>query len=260
MSAEFKCGVGELLTSTWEIDAREIVESLALGAASYPTTLAPFNFVQSEVKVGATVGAAAHVEGVRPARSRSTARRRRTATTPATAARSPSRHQRLPGDHRVVRRRLHHQGRLRRPVPRRHAVRPGVGVHRPGARLRVRDVPDHAAGLRVHRRHAVSRRARGHRGSFPFETFFDGTNQAKIEYISDRHDALMVEVTVGARPRLARTRRRGPIDNARASAPPPCGHPCGREADHRGHPQGGQGDTPQAGWAGRHHGRRQARS
>lgn len=64
-SAEFKCGVGEILTSTWDIDARELVESLALAAASYPSTLAPFNFVQMDVKVGATVGGASHVEGVK---------------------------------------------------------------------------------------------------------------------------------------------------------------------------------------------------
>jgi hypothetical protein len=65
LSAEFKCGVGELLTSTWEIDARELTESLALAAASYPTTLAPFNFVQMDVKVGANVAGATHVEGVK---------------------------------------------------------------------------------------------------------------------------------------------------------------------------------------------------
>jgi hypothetical protein len=65
LSAEFKCGVGELLTSTWEIDARELVEDLALAAASYPTTLAPFNFVQMEVKVGEDIAGAAHVEGVK---------------------------------------------------------------------------------------------------------------------------------------------------------------------------------------------------
>lgn len=65
LSAEFKCAIGEILTSTWDINARELVETETLGAASYSTTVAPFNWTQLTVKIGATVGAAASVDGIR---------------------------------------------------------------------------------------------------------------------------------------------------------------------------------------------------
>jgi hypothetical protein len=64
MSAEFSCAIGELLTAEWNLDSREVVESESLVAASYPVGLAPFNWVQSAVKIGATVGAAASVSGI----------------------------------------------------------------------------------------------------------------------------------------------------------------------------------------------------
>ena len=64
MSAEFSCAVGELLTAEWELDSREVVENQTLVAASYPAGLAPFNWQQSTLKLGATVGAAASVDGV----------------------------------------------------------------------------------------------------------------------------------------------------------------------------------------------------
>lgn len=64
LSAEFACAVGELLTAEWEIDSREVVENQTLVAASYPTGLAPFNWQQSTLKIGANVAGAASVDGV----------------------------------------------------------------------------------------------------------------------------------------------------------------------------------------------------
>ena len=64
LSAEFNCALGEILTSTWEINAREMVESQTLGAASYPAS-SPFHWAQLTVRIGATVGAAASVDGLR---------------------------------------------------------------------------------------------------------------------------------------------------------------------------------------------------
>lgn len=67
LSAEFSCNLGEMLTSTWEIIGRELETTTALATASYPSGLAPFNFTQMAVKIGATVGGAAAVQGVRGA-------------------------------------------------------------------------------------------------------------------------------------------------------------------------------------------------
>jgi hypothetical protein len=64
-SAEFACGVDDLLTVKIEADARDITEAQALAAASYPTGRRPFHFGQMGVKIGATLGAAAAAGGVR---------------------------------------------------------------------------------------------------------------------------------------------------------------------------------------------------
>lgn len=64
-SAEFSCGVDELLTVNVELDARDITEAQTLAAASYSTGRHPFHFAQMNVKLGATVGGAASVTGVR---------------------------------------------------------------------------------------------------------------------------------------------------------------------------------------------------
>lgn len=64
-SAEFSCGVDELLTVGVEMDARDVTEVQSLAAASYGTNRRPFHFGQMAVKVGATSGAAAAADGVR---------------------------------------------------------------------------------------------------------------------------------------------------------------------------------------------------
>jgi hypothetical protein len=64
-SAEFACGVDELLTANISLDARDITEAQTLAAASYSTGRRPFHFGQMAVKLGATVGAAASITGVR---------------------------------------------------------------------------------------------------------------------------------------------------------------------------------------------------
>jgi hypothetical protein len=64
-SAEFACGVDDLLTVKLDGDGRDLTESQPLAAASYVTGRTPFHFGQMGVKVGATVGAAAVIGGVR---------------------------------------------------------------------------------------------------------------------------------------------------------------------------------------------------
>ncbi len=64
-SAEFACGVGDLLTVNIDGDCRQVVETQALAAASFPTARKPFHFAQMGVKIGATAAGAAAVSGVR---------------------------------------------------------------------------------------------------------------------------------------------------------------------------------------------------
>jgi hypothetical protein len=64
-SAEFSCGVDELLTVTADFDGRDLTEAQSLAAASYPTPRKPFHFGIMGVKIGATVGAVAAAGGVR---------------------------------------------------------------------------------------------------------------------------------------------------------------------------------------------------
>ncbi|MEU0734684.1 phage tail tube protein, partial [Streptomyces lavendulocolor] len=63
VGAEFSCGMGEMLTASWEIDAKDCSESETLAAASY-TAMSPFHFGQMAVKTG-TYGAEAALDGVR---------------------------------------------------------------------------------------------------------------------------------------------------------------------------------------------------
>lgn len=63
--AEFSCSVGQTLRSTFDLIGRELVESLALGTAAYPTDLAPFSWTDLTIKVGSTVAAATPVSGIR---------------------------------------------------------------------------------------------------------------------------------------------------------------------------------------------------
>jgi hypothetical protein len=63
VGAEFSCGVGEMLTSSWEIDAKSVDESQTLAAASY-SNMAPFGFHQLAVKTG-TFGSETALDGVR---------------------------------------------------------------------------------------------------------------------------------------------------------------------------------------------------
>lgn len=66
LSAEFSCGVDEILTSTWDMDFQRATESDSLVAPSYTAALAPFHFAQMNVKLG-TFGSEATVVGVRKA-------------------------------------------------------------------------------------------------------------------------------------------------------------------------------------------------
>lgn len=63
VGAEFSCGVGEMLTSSWEIDAKACDEAQTLAAASY-TSMSPFHFGQLAVKSG-SFGAETALDGVR---------------------------------------------------------------------------------------------------------------------------------------------------------------------------------------------------
>jgi hypothetical protein len=62
---EFSCGVDELLMCTATVDSRDVDEGQTLVAPSYSTGTRPFHFGEATVKIGATVGAAAAIQGVR---------------------------------------------------------------------------------------------------------------------------------------------------------------------------------------------------
>ncbi|MDG9717400.1 phage tail tube protein [Streptomyces sp. DH24] len=63
VSGEFACGVGEMLTSTFEIDGRDCDETQTLAAASY-ANMSPFHFGQMAVKAGA-FGTETALDGIR---------------------------------------------------------------------------------------------------------------------------------------------------------------------------------------------------
>ncbi len=64
-SVEFSCEIDGAAMMTVDIDAKDLDEATGLVAASYPITVKPFNFIQSAVKVAATYGSEALVQGVR---------------------------------------------------------------------------------------------------------------------------------------------------------------------------------------------------
>ncbi|MFF4848004.1 phage tail tube protein [Streptomyces sp. NPDC001194] len=61
--AEFSCEVGDMLTSSWEIDGKTCDETQTLATASYPAR-SPFHFGQLTVKTGTFASETAH-DGVR---------------------------------------------------------------------------------------------------------------------------------------------------------------------------------------------------
>lgn len=63
--AEFSCAAGQNLRGTFDLVGRELVESVPLAAAAYPTDLAAFNWTDLTIKVGSTVAGAAAVAGIR---------------------------------------------------------------------------------------------------------------------------------------------------------------------------------------------------
>lgn len=63
ISGEFACGVGEMLTASFEIDAKDCDETQTLAAASY-SSMSPFHFGQMAVKSG-TFGAETALDGIR---------------------------------------------------------------------------------------------------------------------------------------------------------------------------------------------------
>ncbi|MEU1275337.1 phage tail tube protein [Streptomyces sp. NPDC005799] len=63
VSGEFACGVGEMLTGSFEIDAKDCDESQTLAAASYVQS-SPFHFGQMALKTGA-FGSEAALDGIR---------------------------------------------------------------------------------------------------------------------------------------------------------------------------------------------------
>lgn len=62
-SAEFACGVGEMLTASIEVDAKDVDETQTLAAASY-SNMSPYHFMQMAVKTGAYGAEVAH-DGIR---------------------------------------------------------------------------------------------------------------------------------------------------------------------------------------------------
>jgi hypothetical protein len=63
LSAEFSCEVGQMLTVSFEIDAKDCDETQTLVVASYPV-MSPFHFGQMSLKAG-TYGAETALDGVR---------------------------------------------------------------------------------------------------------------------------------------------------------------------------------------------------
>lgn len=63
--AEFSCSVGQSLRGTFDLIGRELVESMPLATAAYPTDFAPFSWTDLSIKVGATVADATVVPGIR---------------------------------------------------------------------------------------------------------------------------------------------------------------------------------------------------
>lgn len=64
VSAEFSCGMNELLKATVNVDAQRMVETEALTAPSYSTGVKPFHSGQMTVKTG-TYGAETAISGVK---------------------------------------------------------------------------------------------------------------------------------------------------------------------------------------------------
>ncbi|MGW3595011.1 phage tail tube protein [Streptomyces sp. NPDC005167] len=64
-SAEFSCGVGEMLTASFEIDAKDCDEAQTMATASYPS-MSPFHFGQMALKTG-VFGTEAARDGIRKA-------------------------------------------------------------------------------------------------------------------------------------------------------------------------------------------------
>jgi len=62
-SGEFSCGVGEMLTGSFEIDGKDCDESQTLAVASY-SNMSPFHFGQMALKTG-TFGAETALDGIR---------------------------------------------------------------------------------------------------------------------------------------------------------------------------------------------------
>jgi hypothetical protein len=64
-SAEFECGIDDLLTVKVEADARDVTEAQTLAAASFAAGRNPFHFGQMLVRTGTTVAGATAADGVR---------------------------------------------------------------------------------------------------------------------------------------------------------------------------------------------------
>ncbi|MFJ1808546.1 MULTISPECIES: phage tail tube protein [unclassified Streptomyces] len=62
-SGEFSCSVGEMLTASFEVDAKDVDEAQTLAAATY-SNMSPFHFGQLAVKTG-TFGAETAQDGIR---------------------------------------------------------------------------------------------------------------------------------------------------------------------------------------------------
>ncbi|MFJ3663159.1 phage tail tube protein [Streptomyces sp. NPDC090119] len=62
-SGEFSCEVGQMLTASFEVDARDCDEAQPLAAASY-SNMAPFHFAQMALKTG-SFGSEAVLDGIR---------------------------------------------------------------------------------------------------------------------------------------------------------------------------------------------------
>lgn len=64
-SMELSCSVEEYLTASFEVDSRDVVETESLVEPSYLTGVECWHGALSTVKIGANVGAAAAIDGVR---------------------------------------------------------------------------------------------------------------------------------------------------------------------------------------------------
>ena len=65
LGAEFSCSVGAQLTASFELAGRELIESMPLATAAYPTDSVPFSWTDLKISVGPDLESLVEVSGIR---------------------------------------------------------------------------------------------------------------------------------------------------------------------------------------------------